>query len=475
MTATKCSAILLIVLTAFTSLDAQETQTTTASDSFNPASDPTNSGGWVLNEMVSDEFSGNQLDRSKWFVQGENGEYYIWKGRAPSQFAAHNVRVEDGMLKLRSQWEPDFDFAKEDYAGGTYGDKVAPVTTAGVITRKRFLYGYMETRSKAGNAAMTSSFWTIGHQSELDIYEQMGNPKMGTHTGPQDFLFTVHDWRPGRFEAQVGNNKTFTHKHKLDFRVADDFHVYGCDWSDDHLKFYLNGKLVHETTKEAVGDGWVLTNPMEIWFDSEIFRWMGYPDPDELPVDFEVDYVRVWQTPDPNVLDRAFFGFEGPILFQDNPKPLKLTPETDTENDYQKFWKIDEASSAHLALVGDRFASGIKSLQFDPSNEMKTDEVVIAGPEGSVRLPAGNFELSMKVWADPKSTLKNIVVSVANQDLSFDISNIDKGTWITLTQDLPPNSSPDSTGNMKIKISKKDALGGDGVVYIDDIAIKAIQ
>ncbi len=312
-------ASLFAVLALGVPVIAEDCPNTTDSNKIFPASDLSNSGGWVLNEAVSDEFNGDKIDTDKWIVQGQNGDYYIWKGRAPSQFAAHNVRVEDGLLKLRSQWEPDFDFAKEDYAGGTHGDKVAPVTTAGVITRKRFLYGYMETRSKAGNAAMTSSFWTIGHQSELDIYEQMGNPKMGTHTMENDFLFTMHDWRPGRFQAEVGNNKTFTHKHKLPFRVADDFHVYACDWGPEHLKFYLDGKLIHETTKQAVGDGWVLTNPMEIWFDSEIFRWMGYPDKDELPVDYEVDYVRVWQKPDSNLLDRGFYGFEGPLLYQNIP------------------------------------------------------------------------------------------------------------------------------------------------------------
>lgn len=52
-----------------------------------PFSDPNNSGGWVLNQAVSDEFEGTKIDESKWFVEGQNGDFYIWKGRAPSQFA----------------------------------------------------------------------------------------------------------------------------------------------------------------------------------------------------------------------------------------------------------------------------------------------------------------------------------------------------------------------------------------------------
>ena len=53
------------------------------SSEFYPASDPENMGGWVLNEELSDEFVGDELDRNKWFIEGENGDYYIWKGRAP--------------------------------------------------------------------------------------------------------------------------------------------------------------------------------------------------------------------------------------------------------------------------------------------------------------------------------------------------------------------------------------------------------
>ncbi len=77
-----------------------------------PLSDPDNSGGWVLNEAVSDEFNGTSLDLDKWNNLGLNGNYYgEWKGRAPSQFNPANVSVGDGFLTLTSKWEPDFNFS----------------------------------------------------------------------------------------------------------------------------------------------------------------------------------------------------------------------------------------------------------------------------------------------------------------------------------------------------------------------------
>ena len=91
-----------------------------------PASDPNNGGGWVYNDLISDEFEGTALDENRWFIVGqldENGEPQyvhpddperrVWKGRAPAQFSGRNHRLEDGILILETRWEPDFPFSEE--------------------------------------------------------------------------------------------------------------------------------------------------------------------------------------------------------------------------------------------------------------------------------------------------------------------------------------------------------------------------
>ena len=66
-----------------------------------PLSDQNNSGNWVLNSEVSDEFDALVLDENKWLVQGRNGVFESnHKGRAPSQCSLNNFRLEDGKLKL---------------------------------------------------------------------------------------------------------------------------------------------------------------------------------------------------------------------------------------------------------------------------------------------------------------------------------------------------------------------------------------
>jgi beta-glucanase (GH16 family) len=476
MTKLKCRFTVFLLTVVFM-LNAGCVQATT---SVFPASDPANAGNWILRADISDEFQTDTIDKKKWFVQGDNGNYYIWKGRAPSQFVAHNVLLEDGMLKIRTQWEPDYPFARESYADGsrndTYGvweGKPMPVTTAGVISNKRFLYGYMEVRTKAGNAAMTSSFWTIGYESELDIYEQMGNPKNKKGDIRQDmWKASVHDWSPPAKRP----TRRFGLKTTLPFRVADVFHVYGAEWGEDYLKLFLDGELVYETTQAKEGKNWVLNNPLEIWFDSEIFVWLGLPHKEELPVDYEIDYVRVWQKPQKNLLAPQFFGFEGPILFEDNPKPLTLVPESSEVQEYQKFWEIGEHGMTSFSITKEQSARGLKSLKFDAASMLANVSAVT--PAQAVDIPAGEYMYSMQVMMEEGCAVQALNVSLADPEvifMPFDLSGVKKGQWVTLTQKVKRAADSGRNDRLRLRIKKADVKEGTGVLYIDDIRIEAAR
>lgn len=253
-----------------------------------PVSDPAKTSGWVLNTDVSDEFESRKLDEDKWLVQGRDGEYKSrWIGRAPSQFSPDNVRISDGKLMVETRWEPDFEFAaKKDKDGRSYEN----ITTAAVISKKQFHYGYMEIKCKAADASITSSFWGTGKGSEIDVFEFNGRPSLKNKKGlEKEMMFTMIDWKTGK------NVRMWRNKAHLDWRVAGEFHVYGCEWNEDYLKFYADGELVGEVTRAALGDKWVLKNPISVWVDSETFPWQGLPAKEDLPVDYEIEYIRVWQ------------------------------------------------------------------------------------------------------------------------------------------------------------------------------------
>ena len=456
------------------------------SNKYNPASDPDNSEGWVLNEELSDEFEGTSLDTNRWFIEGQNGDYYIWKGRAPSQFVPHNVIVEDGKLKLRTQWEPDYNFAKENYADGphneTYGmwkGKPLPVTTAGIITKKRFLNGYMEVKSKAGDAAITAAFWAIGFEQELDMFEQLGKPKIeGSKIKENSVRTGVHDWSP----PATRPTKVFQYdKRDLPYRTAEEFHVYGVDWGEDYLKVFRDGELKAHFTQKELGTDWVLNNPMEIWLDSEIFNWMGVPHKEELPVDFEVEYMRVWQKPNDNLLPKQFYGFEGPILYEENPRPLTLLPESSVPDEYQKFWLIDTASANYFSIVKGDYASGVNSLQFSgfgKNEQLETDKVVALSPEGAINIPAGEYNLSLKVWLDEGRLTKQIYLSFENPKLEIpiDLSKLERRKWVTIEHQISKPTASSSNDQFKIEVRKEDVPEIKAVkFFIDDIAIRKVK
>lgn len=445
-----------------------------------PSSDPTNEGGWVLNEDLSDEFEGTQIDHDKWFVEGQNGDYYIWKGRPPSQFAPHNVIVKDGKLKLRTQWEPNYNFANENYADGNNNDKYGefegkplPITTAGVLTKKRFLHGYMEVKSKVGNAAITGAFWAIGYEQELDVYELMGNPKIDGNIKANSYLATAHDWSP----PAVRPTKVFNHIEKLPFRTADDFHVYGAEWGVDYLKLFIDGKIVHQFTQDDVGTDWVLNNPMEVWLDSEIFKWLGLPHKEELPVDFEIEYMRVWQKPNDNLLQPAFYGFEGPVLYEENPRPLKMVPEDSTPNEYQKFWLIDEVSSKYLEIVHGDYATGVNSLKFNgygKNEKLEIEKVVALSPEGSINIPSGEYTVSLKVWLDQGRIAEKIYLSMEDPKLEIpiDLTGLERRKWVSIEKKISKEVTSTTNDQFKIEVRKEDLPKTKAAkFFIDDIAI----
>lgn len=447
-----------------------------------PASDLANTDGWVLNEELSDEFEGTEIDTNRWFVEGQNGDYYIWKGRAPSQFVPHNVIVEDGKLKLKTQWEPNYAFANESYADGSNNDaygifegKPLPVTTAGIITKKRFLNGYMEVKSKVGNTAITGAFWAIGYEQELDVYEQMGKPSIEGGIQDNTVRSGVHDWSP----PAVRPTKAFGNdEQNLPYRTADEFHVYGAEWGIDYLKIFRDGKLTYHVTQDELGTDWVLNNPMEIWLDSEIFKWLGVPQKEELPTAFEIEYMRIWQKPSDNLLARQFYGFEGPILFEDNPRPLTLVPENSENNDYQQFWRIDTASATYFSIVEGDYASGVNSLRFSgfgKNEKLEAEKVIALSPEGAVNIPAGDHTVSLKVWLDQGRPVEKIYLSFENphMEIPIDLSGLEKRKWVTVEQKFTKSEASQANDQFKIEIRKEDVPAKKATqLFIDDIAIR---
>ncbi|QHI39234.1 Beta-porphyranase B [Kordia antarctica] len=275
-----------------------------------PLSDQDNAGNWVLNTQVSDEFNGAVLDETKWQIQGKDGIYKSnFIGRAPSQFSTENAIVEDNKLKILTKWEPNFAFSTTPQNGVAYEN----ITTAAVISKTLFLYGYMEIRSKAANAEITSSFWTTGpgagssipNKSELDMFEMFGGHKTN-QDWKKRLKVNMISWEPNNdYYSPSGNGPAYTRNVQAENNTADDFHVYGFEWTAEYIKVYIDGELhpngtflkSEVTNNGADPDRWVTDVAYWIWFDSETFPWLGLPEASDLasPAEYQIDYIRVWQ------------------------------------------------------------------------------------------------------------------------------------------------------------------------------------
>ncbi|MEN6363417.1 MAG: family 16 glycosylhydrolase [Bacteroidales bacterium] len=304
-----------------------------------PYTDPTNAGDWILNTAVSDEFNSGTINEAKWLIQGKNGEYRSnFIGRAPSQFSTNNVRIENNMLKIQTKWDPTFSFTdriKDGYAFGklntTDATFTCPVTTAAIIGKTAFQYGYMEISCKCADASITSAFWALGNGAEFDVFENLGKPSLPNKTQLETQIWSsIHDW------TLSGGPSVWTERNQLPFRVAGGFHTWGVEWDPEFLKFYADGQLIRSITKADVVNspsavaagsvGWVMDRPIYIWVDSEAFYWTGLPSQASLPVDYEIDYIRVWQKNTTGILSKK----------ADNDVKVYCTNNTDTEFVVQK-------------------------------------------------------------------------------------------------------------------------------------------
>jgi beta-glucanase (GH16 family) len=220
----------------------------------------------------SDEFAGSKLDTNKWSYR--TGE------RLLSFQKPENVSVSDGLLRIALKKEKA---GKLDYTAG------------GVISRQTFLYGYYEARFRCPKGAgWHTSFWTMctnkSAAQEIDICEQDSANNRSYKAG-------VIDWsRSGKKIVSFGHTYFFSPEVELpDFSA--DFHVWGCEFTPTEVKFFLDGKLTHQTdaTKFPHAEN-------TVWLTS-LAMLGGKPvrpkqvDDSGLPASAEFDWVRVYTKP----------------------------------------------------------------------------------------------------------------------------------------------------------------------------------
>lgn len=216
----------------------------------------------------ADEFDVPTLDTAKWVYRTDSKH---WSTQKPE-----NVSISHGRLILTLK--------KEQASGKEY-------TGAGIISREAFMYGYYEARMKVpAGSGWHTSFWMMQHDTsggtgpkvahqELDVIEN-------DSVNPMGYGVNVHRWK--------GEHKTFGNKHIPTPDLSADFHVFGCEFTPETVKYYFDGKLVQTVDATAFEHG-----EQHIWLTS-IASYLGKTkavDDTRLPATAEYDYVRFFRKP----------------------------------------------------------------------------------------------------------------------------------------------------------------------------------
>lgn len=252
---------------------------------------------WV--QVWGDEFNGDQLDFSKWEKEvnnygGGNNEAQAYRNEAKY------CSVSNGLLHINVYRD----------AHTTSDGKTQPYSSARIRSLKRgdWKYGRFEIYAKMPSGqGIWPAVWMLPTDSkyggwasggEIDIIESRGS-KVEETTG------ALH------FGGQWPRNTYLSHRYQFPKKnAAEDFHLYTLEWSEDEIKWLVDGKLCKTRSKEEWFSEAAKKNPrapydqlfhllINVAVDGNFFKGSDQRA-DKLPVNafpqtLLVDYVRVYQ------------------------------------------------------------------------------------------------------------------------------------------------------------------------------------
>ena len=233
---------------------------------------------WVINVQFSDEFNGNELDKTKW-----KDTYGGWQGRPPAMFIPEAITVKNGNLEIKSGV---LDKPHRDYTifGGAVSSKTYDA-----------FYGYYECRAKASKIAMSTTFWLSNEKKlfkasdcqsdsyslELDIQEAVG----GGTVYPK-FRKGMNSNTHYRYIQCGARKEEFISKGtgtELRSEVSDEFHIYGAWWKNaNEVSFYANDEFFDNVKFKTDITDKPFDRPMKLNMVTETYDWQPPPPHDDL-------------------------------------------------------------------------------------------------------------------------------------------------------------------------------------------------
>lgn len=228
----------------------------------------------------SEDFNGTSLDTTVWskIPRGTSD----WDRHMSNFDSLYDVR--DGNLILKG------------IVNTTLKDDTAKYITGGVFTKdkKSFGFGKIEVRAKLGMAqGYWPAFWMLSANSawpmggEIDIMEHLNHDTIAYQT-----LHTSYTLSPNYV-----NNPPKGSTSPID---NQGYNIYGVETYQDSICFYTNGTktLTYHRVDSLANKGQFpfAEDSFYLLLDSQLGgSWVGKVDPNELPVQMEIDWVKFWE------------------------------------------------------------------------------------------------------------------------------------------------------------------------------------
>ena len=233
----------------------------------------------------SDEFNADGApDSSKWNFEIGNGcpDLCGW-GNGESQYYTDredNVIIENGILKITAK--------KESYQGFNY-------TSTRMTTQHKYhlTYGNIDGRANIPKGAgKWPEIWLLGANIDTVGWPTCGEIDIMEHWGHEPTKVSSATHTPscsgGCANTTVGNVTVGDY--------ATEFHLYGLEWTENKLRFFLDDTFLYEYDP-AVKDSstWPFNNPHFFILNIAMGgNWFSI-DPNFSESTMEIDYVRVYQ------------------------------------------------------------------------------------------------------------------------------------------------------------------------------------
>ena len=253
--------------------------------------------------MWWDEFDGDEIDRSKWYVQPDVTDYYTVRGELQHYIDdPTTVDVYNGTLSIIASNPKgvQYDKKKSNYDQTYYTSaRINTNRTGGhwnpgmIVDNSTWSSIRIESRLRVSRGpGVVNAFWMLPVvnkcNAEIDIFETIRCTKV--YSG--SWVTKGDTYHKNGFEA--GENYD---------RFCDEYVVYAIEWSAESISYYVDDKLIGTTDVGAwYGKCPEENDPLAPYANSPFYlilnvpigtNWSGVPQNDIFPTAMSVDYVRV--------------------------------------------------------------------------------------------------------------------------------------------------------------------------------------